>query len=154
GGDTVINFDPAVSGSKREGIVKLKANVPVSLTVGFEEKDLEAVCILRWRSKSQQSEVVPATAFGNGLQAFYSCEQPKVCYTVNGNVLYAIALQFPEEQLWLDVGELATLPTVTLLGCEKVLPCHREGKWLVVDTRSLKFSDLSSTAAWTFKINN
>lgn len=151
GSDTVINYDPAVAGSKRVGIVKLNANVPISLSVGFEEKDLEAVCILRWRSKSQQREVVPATALGNGLQAVYSCEQPKVCYTTKGNVLYAIALEFPEEQLWLDAGEFATLPTVTLLGCEKVLPCHREGKWLVVDTRSLKYSDLRSTAAWTFK---
>lgn len=152
GGDTVVNYNPAVAGSQREGVVKLKANVPVEVEVEFEEKDLEAVCILRWRSKSQPSEVVPATALGDGLQAVYSCEQPKVCYTTKGNVLYAIALVYPEAELWLDAGEFKSLPTVTLLGCEKVLPCRMEGKWLVVDIRSLKYSDLRSTAAWVFKI--
>lgn len=151
--DTIINYDPAVAGSSREGVVKLKAHEAATLEVYFAEKDLEAVCVLRWHSKSQQREIVPSRALSGGPMAFYSCEQPRVCYTTKGNVLYAIALEFPEDELRLNVNDFVDATSVTLLGSEKSLPFRREGPWLVVDTRPIRYQDLKSTAAWVFAIH-
>ena len=151
-GDTIINYDPSVPGSSREGTVKLKAHDFVTYDLHFAENDLEAVCILRWRSKSQPYEVVSTKALSGGPMAYYSCEQPRVCYTTKGNVLYAIALEFPENQLILNVDNIIPNPQVTMLGCEKKLPCRYENGKLIVDTTPLKYSDLKSTAAWVFRI--
>lgn len=151
-GDTIINYDPAVPGSSREGSVKLKAHDAVTYALDFTEKDLEAVCILRWHSKSQPDEVVSNKALSGGPQAYYSCLQPYICYTTKGDVLYAIALEYPEEELVLHLDKKIENPQVTMLGCDKQLPCHYEDGLLIVDTTPLKYSDLQSTAAWVFKI--
>lgn len=152
GSDTVVHYDPSVPGSSRAGSVKLKAHDTTLIKIDFAEEDLEAACIMRWRSKSQPYEIVAGSALAGGLSASYSCEQPQVCYTTKDNVLYAIALDFPENELRLNAGEFTDATKATLLGCEKILPCHKEGKWLVIDVTSLKYNDLKSSAAWVFKI--
>ena len=42
---------------------------------------------------------------------------------------------------------------VTMLGCEKVLPWKYEDGKMIIDTTPLKYNDLKSDAAWTFKIS-
>ena len=87
-----------------------------------------------------------------GLDATYSCEQPNICYTQGKDALYAIALDYPEDQLVLDIDQPADNMKVTLLGCPKTLPWkYRDGQ-LIIDTSGLKYSDLKSTAAWVFKM--
>ena len=88
-----------------------------------------------------------------GLKATYTCEQPSVCYTQNKDILYAIALDYPEEQLVLNLDEPSPTMTVTLLGSGKTLPWHYEEGRLVIETGSLRYSDLRSTAAWVFKLS-
>ena len=87
-----------------------------------------------------------------GLKATYTCEQPNICYTQGKDALYAIALEFPEDHLILDLDRPDDNMKVTLLGCEKILPRkYRDGQ-LIIDTSVLKYSDLKSTAAWVFKM--
>ena len=87
-----------------------------------------------------------------GLDATYSCKQPCVCYTQSKDALYAIALEYPEDQLVLEIDQPADNMKVTLLGCPKPLPWkYRDGQ-LIIDTSGLKYSDLKSTAAWVFKM--
>ena len=82
----------------------------------------------------------------------YTCEQPSVCYTQSKDALYAIALEYPEDHLVLNLDPPAADMKVTLLGCQKTLPWeYKDGK-LIIDTRGLKYSDLKSTAAWVFKL--
>ena len=87
-----------------------------------------------------------------GLLATYTCEQPSVCYTQNDDALYAIALDYPEDQLILNLDRPDDNMKVTLLGCQKTLPWEYRDGQLIIDTSGLKYSDLKSTAAWVFKM--
>lgn len=79
--------------------------------------------------------------------------QPKVCLTQGNGALYAIALEYPDQQLVLDLDEPDKNMTVTLLGSGKNLPWHYEKGRLVIETGSLRLSDILSTAAWVFKLS-
>ena len=79
--------------------------------------------------------------------------QPKVCYTRGNDALYAIALEYPDEQLVLDIDKPSKKMTVTLLGCDEALPWRYEKGHLVIETGSLRYGDIRSTAAWVFKLS-
>lgn len=157
GGKTVLKFDPKVSGTSKKGTVTLTAGKREPVQVHFSEENMEADIALYWQADGQERSVVPATAFSQkegapGLMATYRCQQPHICYTTKGNVLYATALEYPQDELVLNVDKLNHKPKVTMLGCTKVLPCkYKKGK-LVINTSSLQYNDLKSTAAWVFKI--
>lgn len=87
-----------------------------------------------------------------GLKATYTSEQPSVCYTQGKNALYAIALDYPEDQLVLNIDKPANDMKVTLLGCPKTLPWKYKDGQLYIDTGGLKHSDIRSAAAWVFKM--
>ena len=96
----------------------------------------------------QQGAMLPAM----GLKATYTSEQPTVCYTQGKNALYAIALDYPEDQLILYIDEPDPSMKVRLLGTVKDLPWKYKDGQLFIDTSGLKYSDLRSTAAWVFKM--
>jgi hypothetical protein len=87
-----------------------------------------------------------------GLKATYTCEQPSVCYTQGKDALYAIALDYPENQLVLNIDQPADNMKVTLLGSGKTLPWTYKNGQLIIDTSGLRYSDLKSTTAWVFKM--
>ena len=127
------------------------------IEVFYEEGDLEATIHLLWSSKTMEKQVMTNFQQGAmlpamGLKATYTSEQPTVCYTQGKNALYAIALDYPEDQLILNIDEPAPSMKVRLLGTVKDLPWkYKDGK-LFIDTSGLKYSDLRSTAAWVFKM--
>lgn len=84
--------------------------------------------------------------------ATYRCQQPNVCYTTKGDVLYAIALEFPQDKLVLNVDKPDHKLTITMLGCDKVLPHKYKNGQLIINTTSLQYKDIPSTAAWVFKM--
>ena len=96
----------------------------------------------------QQGAMLPAM----GLKATYSCEQPKICYTQGKDALYAIALDYPEDQLVLNLDQPTDNMKVTMLGCPKSLPWKYKDGLLIIDTSGLKRSDILSTSAWVFKM--
>jgi hypothetical protein len=128
-----------------------------SIEVFFEEDELEATISLYWSSKNMEKQVMSGFQVGSmlpamGLKATYTCEQPNICYTQGKNALYAIALEYPEDQLVLSLDKPADDMKVTLLGCPKSLPwTYKDGQFFI-DTSGLKYSDLKSTAAWVFKM--
>ena len=128
------------------------------IEVFYEEDELEAAIALYWSSKTMPKQLMEGFRMGaklpaQGLKATYTCEQPSVCYTRGKDGLYAIALDYPEEQLVLNLDAPAEGMTVTLLGSGKTLPWHYEEGRLVIETGSLRYSDLRSTAAWVFKLS-
>lgn len=149
---TIIHFDPKNPDSKKVGTFTFDARKHARIKVDFKEDNMEAVAILRWKSASQKSEVVPARAFPNGLTALYSSEQPSVCYTTKGDTLYAIALDYPQDELVLNIAKPDHKLQVTTLGCDKVLPYKYKNGQLIINTRSLQYADLKSNAAWAFRI--
>ena len=111
--------------------------------VFYVEDELEASIHLYWSSTKMPRQVMEGFQMGPmvptmGLKASHICEQPRVCYTRKNNVVYAIALDYPK---------------VTLLGSGKSLPWHYEKGRLVIETGSLRYGDLRSTAAWVFKLS-
>ena len=76
-----------------------------------------------------------------------------MCYTRVENAVYAIALKFPDEELVLELDAPSKDMVVTLLGSDKKLPWRYEKGRLVIETGSLRYSDIRSTAAWVFKLS-
>ena len=125
--------------------------------VFYVENDLEATIHLYWSSPTMPKQLMDGFRMGTmlpaqGLKASYICEQPSVCYTQGKDALYAIALDYPEDQLVLNVDKPADDMKVTLLGCPKVLPWKYQDGKLYIDTSGLKHNDIRSTAAWVFKM--
>jgi len=151
-GRTVVDYDPKEAVSAKTGTIKLQKGKLHTIQVSFKEEDMEAVARLWWSSPSQAREVVPASAFGKGLSSKYFSEQPYVCYTTKGDVVYAIALIYPQDFLSFSFPKPDHKLNITLLGCDRVLPYKYKDGILTIDTRSLKYSDIQSTAAWAFRL--
>ncbi|MCQ2303715.1 MAG: alpha-L-fucosidase [Bacteroidales bacterium] len=136
--------------------IKLKAGSH-PIEISYEERDVNASVKLYWSTKTMKKQIVKCFTTGGllscqGLSAVYSCEVPNVCYTQTKDALYAIALEYTEDQLVLNIDKPAENMQVMMLGCDKVLPWkYKDGK-LCIDTTPLKYSDLKSTAAWVFKM--
>ena len=94
----------------------------------------------------------PTTSQPQGLAALYTCQQPCICYTQGEDALYAIALDYPEYGLVLNIDQPADDMKVTMLGCQKTFPWKYQNGNLIIKTSGLKYSDLKSTAAWVFKM--
>lgn len=156
-GKPVLKYDPADSKSSKKGEVTMTAGKREPVEIRFAEKDMEADVALYWSAENMPRAVVPATAFTQkegtpGLLATYRCEQPNICYTTKGDVLYAIALEFPQDKLVLNVDKPDHKLTITMLGCDKVLPYKYKNGQLIINTTSLQYKDIPSTAAWVFKM--
>ena len=128
------------------------------ISVFYVEDELEATIRLYWSSDTMPRQIMEGFQMGaklpaQGLKASYICEQPRLCYTQGKDALYAIALDYPEDQLILKLDQPAETLKVTLLGSGKTLPWHYEEGRLVIETGSLCYSDLRSTAAWVFKLS-
>ena len=128
------------------------------IEVFYEEDDKEATITLYWSSLQVPKQVMKGFRMGamlptEGLKVTYTCEQPSVCYTQKAGTLYAIALDYPEEQLVLNLDKPSDDMKVTLLGTAKTLPWHYVEGRLVIETGSLRYGDIRSSAAWVFKLS-
>ncbi len=125
--------------------------------VFYVENELEANIHLYWSSPTMPKQLMDGFRMGamlpaQGLKASYICSQPSICYMQGKDALYAIALDYPEDQLVLSLDKPADDMKVTLLGCPKTLPWTYKDGQLFIDISGLKYSDLKSTAAWVFKM--
>ena len=125
--------------------------------VFYVENELEANIHLYWSSPTMPKQLMDGFRMGamlpaQGLKASYICSQPSICYTQGKDALYAIALDYPEDQLVLSLDKPADDMKVTLLGCPKSLPWKYKDGQLFIDTSGLKYRDLRSSAAWVFKM--
>ena len=155
----LVDGKTVIEDARKTATGKLKlAQGQHRIEVFFEEEELEAAITLFWSSKKMPKQVMEDFQIGpmlptQGLKASYICEQPRVCYTQKNGTLYAIALDYPEDELVLNLDQPAENMKVTLLGCGKTLPWHYEEGRLVIETGSLRYGDLRSTAAWVFKLS-
>ena len=128
------------------------------ISVFYVEDDLEASIHLYWSSEKMPRQIMEGFQMGpklptQGLKASYICEQPRVCYTQKNGNLYAIALDYPQDSLVLQLDQPDPAMKVKLLGTVKDLPWeYRDGK-LIIQTSDLKYQDLTSSAAWVFKLS-
>ena len=154
----IIDGNIVIEDTRKAKTGKMKlAQGQHSIEVFYEEDELEATITLYWSSKNIERQVMQGFQMGamlpaQGLKATYTCEQPSICYTQGKDALYAIALNYPEDQLVLNIEKPEKDTKITLLGCPKTLPWKYENGQLIIDTSGLKYSDLKSTAAWVFKM--
>ena len=141
--------DQAKNWSSTSAKIKLKAGEPYSVKVEYEEKNIDALMRLFVSSKEMPKSILKPL---EGFRAEYKCEQPYVCYTTKGNDLYAIAIEYPQDELVLEIPQPKDNTVVTMLGCDKILPWKYENAKMIIDTTPLKYNDLKSDAAWVFKI--
>ena len=154
----IIDGQTIIEDTKKAKSGKMKlAQGQHSIEVFYEEDELEATIALYWSSKKMERQLMKDFQVGamlpaQDLKATYSCEQPRICDTQGKDALYAIALDYPEGQLVLNIDQPADNMKVKLLGCPKDLPWKYEEGQLFIDTSGLKYSDLHSAAAWVFKM--
>lgn len=138
----------------------LAARKEYHFEIHYRENDLEARMQLFWESNNMSKRAVKAD---NGFEGVYTCDKPYVCYTTQGNTLYAIATEWPGEEsefnLIVPCRESPSAGTkISLLGCEK--PIHweynKKKKAIVIKTDNLDYHDISKYPAggWTFKIDS
>lgn len=167
-GKTVLDYNPAKALEQQSDAQEAKnymnATAKTKLEAGqheievfYEERDVNARVKLYWSSNKMPKQIVKNFTTGRllpceGLQATYTCEQPWLCYTQGKDALYAIALEFPENQLILNIEKPADTMKVTLLGCDKELPWKYENGQLIISTNKLSYSDVKSSSAWVFKM--
>jgi alpha-L-fucosidase len=147
------------SGPVAQGRILLEKGVSYPIRVEFQEKLQNARIHLMWESPSVERTIVPAaslrTASGNqGLDAVYESMQQYVAYTHNHGNLYAISFDWPEKQLVLPVARPQRGTRISLLGRQGYLPWKYRNGNLIIDTSSVKYTEIPDHNAWTFKIEN
>lgn len=143
-----------------DGSILLKAGNRVPIRVAYREDKREAAISLAWRWEGQALQVIPQASLfsgaevtvGDGLMAVYRSMAPTICYTQKGNIVYAVALEWPGEKLWLPIELGGDGLKISLLGCAKPLSVVAEADGIQVDLRAIQINDLPCNHAWTFKI--
>lgn len=155
----MIDGQPIIEDVKKSNQGKVKLSTGQHrIELFYEEDELEATIALYWSSEKMPKQIMEGFQMGpmtptQGLKATYTCEQPSVCYTRSKDSLYAIAFDYPQDSLALYLDKPTDNMKVTLLGSGKSLPWHYEEGRLVIETGSLRYGDLRSTAAWVFKLS-
>ena len=168
-GEVLLDYNPAKADAPESNAeearnyrqatayVTLKADRCYPIDIYYEEKNVAATMKIFWSSETMERKPIDAfyvddNKLQKGLNATYSCMQPYVVYTQNDDALYAIAIEFPQDSLVLEVPKPDPDAVIMMLGCDKVLPWSYSAGKLVIDTRSLLYKDLKSSAAWVFRI--
>lgn len=142
--------------------IRLRKGQKYRIRVEYYETLQNASISLYWQSKSLAREVIPTRNLftdaslteGNGLHAVYTSMQQHIAYTQNHGNLYAISFEWPDDYLILPVAKPAEGTRICLLGREGDLPWHYQDGKLWIDVRQVKYREIPSHYAWTFKIEN
>ncbi len=160
---TQSNVMEAKAAKLKQGAKLLMAGKKYTIKVDYFEGKQNASAFLYWQSKNQKREIVPLSCLftdedsnsGNGLFAIYKSKGTRLCYTQNNGNIYAIALEWPQNnRLILNIEKPAGNAQITLLGTDKTLPWKYENNRLIVDLSSIGIADLPCQWAWTFRIGN
>lgn len=149
----------AQTSATHKSSIKLKKGQKYPIKVEYFEDVQNASIQVKWASKSQAEEVIPYRALytdntGNqhGLNATYGSMKTYIAYTQKGNNIYAILLEWQDDQCVLNIDKPADNATITLLGREGNLPWKYENGQLIVDMTPVKFTEIPGRSAWTLKI--
>lgn len=136
----------------------LAAGKKYNFEIQYRENDLEARMQLFWESNSMEKQPVVSD---NGFKATYTCNKPYVCYTTQGEILYAIATEWPSKSTEYNLiipydHEPSSRTRITLLGCDQKLDWeyNKKKKQIIINTSNIDYQDISKYPAggWTFKI--
>lgn len=141
--------------------ILLKAGEKHSIRVEFLENIQNARLVLSWSSKKHGKEIIPADCFSftglqgeqSGLMAVYRSEATRLCYTTQGDIVYAIALEWPSDNiLRLIIDKPEESSRVVLLGRQGELNWKYSDGQMQIDLNGVKITELPCDWAWVFKI--
>lgn len=151
----------ANTGASKDGVISLKKGVAYPIHIKYKEHKQNAEISLFWSAKNLAKEIVPATNFFQdkakttpGILGTYSSMETYLCYTQNNNNIYAISFEWPDTELVLTIPNPGKDSKVKLLGVDKDLEWKYENGKMLINTETIKFSELPSFDAWTFEISN
>ena len=117
---------------------------------------------LYWETVEMERQIVPQKNLftdthldqGNGLKGLYTSMRQHIAYTHNHGNLYVTSFDWPGQELVLPIDRPQQGTNITLLGRDGVLPwSYRDGN-LIINTSVVKYNEMPSHYAWTFKIEN
>ena len=168
----LINQSSKIEGTESE-VMDAKTSVSTNGDISFKEGNLYPILIkykekkqnaeitLFWSSKKMEKQIVPPSVFFRdnnkrtaGITGIYSSMKTHLCYTLNNGNIYAITYEWPDSHLVLNIPNPGTGTRIHMLGLDKVLEWKYENEQLIIDTSSIKYSELPSHDAWTFNINS
>ena len=147
----------------KNGTIKLKKGKQYPIKIKYFEKKHNAGIALFWESNKIKKEIVPTivlspsknkTSTKTGLIGHYKSNGEYICYTTNNNNLYAIALEWPENYLTLNITKPQKEMKVLLIGTDIELPWKYSNNQVLIDISNVKFNDMPCKYAWTFKLEN
>ncbi|MDX9846574.1 MAG: alpha-L-fucosidase [Tenuifilaceae bacterium] len=132
------------------------------LKIEYHEKLQNASISLHWESPSTPKEVVPQKNLftkadaneGDGLNAIYKSMRQHIAYTLNNGNLYVICFEWPGDFLALNIPQPKKGTKISMLGRYGNIPWKYKNNALTLDLKSVKYSEMPSHHAWTFKIEN
>lgn len=143
------------------GTITLQAGKRYKLRVEYFEKIQNARAELFWSAEGLDKQILPSKnlhttekGLQNGLNAIYQSQQQHLAYTANQGNIYAIAMEWPDDQLVLTIDKPAANAKVSLLGYDGNLNWKYIGNQMIIDTSDIKFSKIPGQYAWTFKITH
>ncbi|WP_298263225.1 alpha-L-fucosidase [uncultured Lutibacter sp.] len=142
--------------------IKFKKGKKYKIKIDYFESKQNAFVKLFWQSKSQVKEIIPTTAFTTlhnnveekGLTGTYNSMLQHIAYTTNNNNLYAISLEWPNEELVLNIPKPKQETEIQLVGREGNLDWYYKNNQLHIKVDNVKYNEMPSNFAWTFKIKN
>lgn len=150
----------AQTSATHKSSLKLKKGVKYPIKVEYFEDVQNASISVSWSSKSQSESVIPASAFyltdqrdaPHGLNAKFTSMKDYIAYTQKDNNIYAILLEWQDDQCVLNIEKPSDSAKITMLGRDGELPWRYENNQLIIDTTPIKVSEIPCRAAWTLKI--
>ena len=146
---------------RAKATLSLKKDVAYPITLKYREHTLNAGISLSWSSNNSNKQIIPKANFfidkektKHGLQGVYRSLKTYLCYTQNNNAVYAIALEWPGDEMILNIPHPGEGTKVTLLGLDKELEWYYKNDHMHINTSSISFNNMPSYEAWAFKINS
>ncbi len=152
-----------VNTEKASNTITLIKGKKYSIKVAYFESRQNAFAHLYWKSNSQEKQAIPASAFSltdkkdskKGLKGTYNSMIQHIAYTTNNNNLYAISLEWPEnEVLVLNVPKPSKNTKISLLGRKGNLKWKFKKNRLHIYLNAVSYNQMPSNAAWVFKIKD
>jgi alpha-L-fucosidase len=142
-----------------KGKINLEAGKRYKVRAEYFENQQNARAELYWSTNGMAKEIVPSANWytssdgsEHGLKAEYNSMKQHMAYTTNHGDVYAISYDWPDDELRLTVDAPNPNAKVTLLGTDKALAWEYQEGQMIIDTGSLKFSEMKMKHAWVFKI--
>lgn len=150
------------AGTSLEGKIRLEQGRFYPIRIEYHETIQNARIHLYWESPRMERQIVAqqnlfterGLSQGNGLKGVYRSMRQHIAYTHNHGNLYATAFDWPGDKLELPIDSPKQGTRISLLGREGDLPWNYRDGLLIIDTSVVKYNEMPSHYAWTFKIEN